>query len=281
MSDAESSDGGREGGPEGREAGVGRPGPRVRMKRVAAERPYRALTDSQLVTAMQCGQGAALAEFIVRFWRLLLDRGRRMGFASAEASDIAYEVLEDIAIAIAEGSAPPASLSGYLVGTFRNRCLNHRRRHQQRERAVHEGADESAGEGERTLWGACSQHLLHSVQGPDWESAPLAPVLERLVSAFDEGTTEEERLILQWISDFTSQREIAAWLGVSYAAATQRIRRLRERLREAAARYARALDGAEQRELQQYFRRWSFVYDVPRSKGAAVGGTSLPRRGRP
>ena len=61
--------------------------------------------------------------------------------------------------------------------------------------------------------------------------------------------------MLVWVSHHVPQREIAAWLGVSYAAAAQRICRLRQRLRASAARYVATLPAAERDEIARFLRR--------------------------
>jgi hypothetical protein len=76
-----------------------------------------------------------------------------------------------------------------------------------------------------------------------------------LSTLLEEGLTDDERRILVWLGNYVSQRDICAWLGVSYAAGTQRIWRLRARLRLAAHKHLRAFHPREQLELARFFRR--------------------------
>lgn len=112
----------------------------------------------------------------------------------------------------------------------------------------------------------------------------MTPAIERLVAALEEGITDEEQLILGWLSNHVPQRVIATWLNVSYAAATQRIWRLRERLRETLIRYSLRTTATERRELDRFFRRAGVAYaDIlgaePKSRrGQIDGGASDEER---
>lgn len=237
----------------------------------AAERAYRALGDAQLVRALRCGDVAALDEFMLRFSRLLADRACRTRLTAAEASDLAQELLEDVGLRILAGEMePPQAIGTYLCAAFRHRYLTQLREHERHARLVREHVEDAGATGEATLWSASSEHLRRLSHGPAWEPFGLAPVLERLASAFDEGVSEDERRLLQWVSHYIPQREIASWLGVSYGAVTQRIWRLRERLREMAVRFAATLDAAEQRELKRFFRRWAFEYEPMTDDGTVT-----------
>jgi DNA-directed RNA polymerase specialized sigma24 family protein len=174
------------------------------------------------------------------------------------------ETLEVVGEKLAAGTLrPPRSLAVYLVRAMRNLSIDRERENAARGRELREAATEAAAGGERVMPGSCSEHSVRESRGPGHEDAPLSLVLQRLVSTIDEGLSEDERLILYALGQYLPQRVIAEWLGVSYAAATQRIWRLRERLREEILRIASSLRGAEQRELLGYFRRWEVLYEPP------------------
>jgi predicted RNA polymerase sigma factor len=80
-------------------------------------------------------------------------------------------------------------------------------------------------------------------------------VLARLARELDGSLTADERLMLVWVSHHVPQREIAAWMNLSYAAATQRIWRLRERLRDRAVAFAAGLPPDERAVAERFFQR--------------------------
>src|SRR5205085_8347790 len=57
------------------------------------------------------------------------------------------------------------------------------------------------------------------------------------------------------VAENIPQREIAEWLGVSYAVARKRLERLRARLTDVAMHYANSLEPDDARELQRFFHR--------------------------
>ena len=103
----------------------------------------------------------------------------------------------------------------------------------------------------------------------------------------EEGLTEEEEMIMSWVSHNVSQTDIAEWLGSTPGAVRTRVWRLRNRLKETSERYATAFTGRERRELDDFFRRMYAVargYATSRSSDgrAAVHepslGTNEPRK---
>jgi DNA-directed RNA polymerase specialized sigma24 family protein len=66
-------------------------------------------------------------------------------------------------------------------------------------------------------------------------------VLRRVQDALVAATTKEERALLTWHADGVSHREIAHWLGISYAAAAKRLWRIRRRLHTVALAAAEAV----------------------------------------
>lgn len=222
--------------------------PRRSNERAEGPRAYRELSDAALMEAMRRDDSKAIDEFILRYEPFLRERGRRAGLHPADADEVLIEVLEDIGAQIASGRfRPSGSLASYLFMAFRNRCLRHARVQSERDIAlVSEPAPTAA---------AYSEGSIRASRGPAWEEPRLSPALERLARRLAGELDDIETRMLVWLSHYVPQREIAEWLGLSYAAATQRIWRLRERLRTAAMRYADDVDSRERRELERFFRR--------------------------
>jgi hypothetical protein len=237
-------------------------GKRIRFPRSA----YRTLDDHLLVSAMQQGDERAIDEFIIRYQRVLADRVRQWRVALLAVEDTMSDVLEDIAVLIVNRRiAPTRSLGAYVVKAFRARLALQSKTEKQRE---YEPTDGGSG-----LAASISQATLRASQGADWEPDACRHALRRLSTMLDEGISEEERRILAWLSNYVSQRDICSWLGVSYAAGTQRIWRLRERLRTAAKRHASAFSLRDQLELTRFFQRSGYQVQPPaRSIGNAEPG---------
>jgi hypothetical protein len=83
----------------------------------------------------------------------------------------------------------------------------------------------------------------------------------------EEGLTEDEEMIMSWVSHNVSQADIADWLGVTPGAVRTRVWRLRNRLKETSEQYATAFTGRERRELDDFFRR---MYAVARGHVPAL-----------
>jgi DNA-directed RNA polymerase specialized sigma24 family protein len=239
-------------------------------------RGYRALTESALMVAMRRLEAGAIDEFILRYHAGLVERVRRAGFWNGqEADEHVLEVLADTAIGIAGGNLKPRSpVFTYLFAILRNR---HSALHRERAKIGYDKASLNAGEkegnGELAAYALLSAYSLRGGDeagvdeaGVD-DAGRLPPGLRRLASLIDEGLTDEERDILAWRSHHVSQRQIAEWLDVTYAAGTQRISRLRARLRKRAMEYAATLDAAERRELRAWFQRAEPAYCEALSAG--------------
>ena len=231
--------------------------------------PRAALGERELIGAMRRGEAAAFREFLLRFGPLLLEHARRLGIPAAEREGYAVEVLGDAASGLAAGGVrPPRSLAAYLVTALRHRVLNAQRGRVRRERLAHAAAGEGEPAAERVVAPACSEHAIRSSRGPDWDGAPLPSALARLAVALDDRLSDSERLLLVWVSHHVPHRQIARWLDISYAAAAQRIWRLRERLRRAALEHAAGASADDRAELERFFRRAGIGGPAPISEHA-------------
>jgi RNA polymerase sigma factor (sigma-70 family) len=215
--------------------------------------------DYDIVAAMRRGDSASFAQFVERFHHGLLDYARRAGVPAAERDELVGELLDDVAIQLMTRSAsPPQNPRAYLLGALRHRLLNRKRGHQRRQRVVSEAARAAYGDAptaSREAAAGCSENLLRASRGPDWEGTPLPRAIERLSGRLSEALRPDERLLLVAVAENIPQREIAEWLGVSYAVARKRLERLRARLTEVAMHYANTLEPDDARELQRFFHR--------------------------
>lgn len=214
----------------------------------------RALGDAALLEAMRRGEEAAFREFIVRFEKQLDQNARRLGLAGGERRTIVAETLDDAALMlIIPGRATPRSLPAYLIVALRNRLRNELR--SRKRSSVREGqpgthaADDSDGS---LLY---SEAARRDSAGPAWEPAAASPAVVALSAALVGDLTEEERVLLVWVSHHVPYREIAAWLDVGYAAVGKRVERLRTRLRARAEQYLDSLPDAERSELRALLAR--------------------------
>jgi len=218
-----------------------------------------AVKDYDIVVAMRRGEAVAFEHYIERFHRILLDYARRAGVAASERDEMVSELLDDVAIQLITRSAPlPQNPRMYLLAALRHKLLNRKRGSERRRRVVSEAAraayadrDPSAGESAA----GCSEEMLRASHGPEWEGAPLPRVLERLAGRLSEALGDVERQLLVAVAENIPQREIAEWLGVSYAVARKRLERLRARLTDVAMQYANTLEPDDARELQRFFHR--------------------------
>jgi DNA-directed RNA polymerase specialized sigma24 family protein len=173
---------------------------------------------------------------------------------------LAGDVLNDVARQLIEGVGPvPTSVENLLITVFKNRFIDEERkegRHAARAEAAG-GPDDKEIDGVQRA--ACSEASLRAAGGPLWETVPLAAGVERLASMLEEGLTEEERMLLAWVSAHRPQTQIAQWLGVSYPAAKKRLERLRARLSDLAKQYQHSLSGQDRRDVDRFFARFDNV----------------------
>jgi hypothetical protein len=221
---------------------------------------WESASDRVLIDGLRERIPEAVDEFIQRFEAAATRYARAAGVEATHRAHWVAELLYEVAMSLGRGSgAPPRHLGAYVAGACRLRLREERAREATyRTRltdALSEVHNENSGFREVVVASLSSEHSLREARGPDWEAAPLAPVLERLVSAFDEGITAGERQLLKWLGDQISYTTIAEWLGVTRPAAVSRIQRLRHRLIEAAFRFGTGLERGERAELARFLRR--------------------------
>lgn len=247
----------------------------------------RALGDAALVDAMRRGDASALREFLLRFEPLLEHHAHRLGASGIERDDLVGETLEDAALAlVAPNATTPRSLPAYLVAALRNRLLNARRG--ARGAAVARVREPSAREAMPSDEGLCSESSLRASAGPGWEPPRPSRPVAALASALFDDLSEDERVLLVWVSHHVPYREIAQWLGVGYAAVGKRVERLRARLRARADVHLASLNDADRAAVEALFTRAGSptsrfsIHPPPRaarvSSAAAVAEAPPPER---
>lgn len=217
---------------------------------------WQTIGDRALVEALRAEVPEAVDEFVSRFESLVLRYARQLRIPEAYRAHWAAELLYEVAMTLSRGvGEPPHHLGAYIAGACRLHARRQRIRESKYEARVSEALNEIANSGERVVFEVCSESSLQAARGPAWERRTLSPVLERLVSAFEEGITDEERLVLHWLSCQVSYTTIAAWLGTKRSTVFGRAQRLRERLIEAAFRFGSQLERSERLELARFLRR--------------------------
>jgi DNA-directed RNA polymerase specialized sigma24 family protein len=226
----------------------------ARSDRSEAVRRHRALSDTALVDAMRRGDELALGEFVDRFRPLLEHFARRTRIPRWEWGTCITEVLDDVALKVAAGRIKlPGSLGGYLVRTVRNRHLELRRAAVRRDRHYSSASD--ADTVERVVVSLCSENTVRASEGPARSDAVGSAALARLAAILRAELSEDEVLLLAWRSAGVPHRQVAVWLGITYAAAAKRIARLSQRVRAIAWLRAESFPPDERAEITRFFRR--------------------------
>jgi RNA polymerase sigma factor (sigma-70 family) len=227
----------------------------MRERDESSPRSSRYPTSAGLVSAIHCGDEAAIRELYLLYAPLLRDQARRMGVAPGERAELVTTLLDDIVLHLMEHRTTPRHLTRYLVASLRNRARNwHRdsfRRSANRETAFTERTSM------QRIVAEC--HSEYSLRASD--SLLEEPVVSRasiagLAAVCWRNLTREEIAILVSVGRHVPLREIANHLGISYVAARVRLHRLRERMRKLAIEYMRTLKSEDRGEMER-FLRWS------------------------
>jgi hypothetical protein len=221
---------------------------------------WQVVSDRALVLELRRASVEAVDEFIRRFEPLVARYAQLLQVPPAERTHWVGELLYDVAITLGRGRGVlPRHLGAYVAGACKMRVREQRAREATYRAGVHDALDEISGTGQKAAVGLCSESSLRDARGPASELSALSPVLQRLVSAFEDGVTPEEHTLLRWLGGQISYTMIADWLGISRPAAVSRIQRLRVRLIKSALRFGAALDGNDRVEFLQFLRRTGAV----------------------
>ena len=216
--------------------------------------------DVDIVRRMRTGSASAFEAFVERFHPVLLDYGRRAGVPRGKREELACDVLTRVALDLLTSGRPtPRNPRVYLIVAFRNRLFHYNRDHARRDRHIttlmRDAALDFEYADEREVAAGLSDHAVRESRSPDWECTPVPPALERLAVHLDEALSLDERWLLIAVGENIPQRQVAEWLGLSYAAARKKLERLRARLNDVAMRYTNTLPPDDAREVQRFFRR--------------------------
>jgi len=236
---------------------------------------WRGRSDRELVVAMRANISAAFEEFVARYTPLLLARSRRFELPQWEREDCVADTLESMMLRLVRPDVrAPKEMAAYLTRALHNRLVDITR---QRAARVAEAECDTDWHHSGAVTALVSQHgSIASCEMAPGMTSTISPALERLSRALLDPLTDGERQLIGWESNMIPHRTIAAWLGLSHAAATKRIWRLRARLREIAVRHAESLGPAERLEVGRIINR--------RASGESIihaeDGTGASREGR-
>ena len=203
--------------------------------------------DADLLTGIRRNELRALRQFVQRFEPILMDQARRLDVSRSERRTVVTGFLDDILVWLARAPAP-RSLASFVITSFRN-CVAD----VHREAAAHERdslSDETDG-GERVVRAGCSEFMLRSARGPDVEDEPSQTPGIALMTVLLRGCSVQEKQLLVWSAHRVPLRECAAWLGISYDSAKQRLSRLRARLVRESIAYMSQLSVSDRVELSR------------------------------
>lgn len=213
-------------------------------------------SDTELLQAMAHEQERATREFFCRFRPVLARETRRLGVQPALRDEMVDDCLGDMVIQLMKpGGAVPETLEALLLGALRHRVWNVRRGRRRREEHEEAASDDASATGERVILGLNSQAALDASAGAEAEVPRVSPVIESLAAALDTAMTDDERMLVRWLSEWVPQTTIAEWLGISFGAVRVRIHRLRERLRTIAREHAEDLNEGDRLVLDRFLER--------------------------
>ena len=203
--------------------------------------------DADLLTGVRRNELRALRQFVQRFEPILLDQARRLDVSRDERRTVVTGFLDDILVRLARTPAP-RSLGSFVITSFRNCVADvHREAAAQGHNSL---SDETDG-GERVVRAGCSEFMLRSARGPDIEDEPSQTPGIALMTALLRGCSVQEKQLLVWSAHRVPLRECAAWLGISYDSAKQRLSRLRARLVRESIAYMAQLPASDCAELSR------------------------------
>lgn len=113
--------------------------------------------------------------------------------------------------------------------------------------------------------------LLDQARAAEGPSATDArPPSEELMRAVLERCSAEDRQLLVWSSHRVPLRDCAAWLGISYDSAKQRLSRLRARLVRESIAHLSQLGDEDRAVLLRLLRRAGVAVDTDNTRGTAA-----------
>jgi DNA-directed RNA polymerase specialized sigma24 family protein len=230
--------------------------------------PYQ--TPATFVAALRAGDSAALRALFIFYAPLLRDQVRRLDVDPDERDDLVITLLGDFVIHVQDTTLPPRDVARYLVAAVRNRARNYHRNRKRMNALVERASTTLSGTEQRVVAECHSEYDLHTASAASVEgSTPLHSAVKKLAKWSAQALREDELALMVGVSHHIPMRELAAQLGISYAAARVRVHRLRERFRKLVLQHVQSLEAEEQREVERFLRRAGH-YLEPR--GGRAGG---------
>jgi DNA-directed RNA polymerase specialized sigma24 family protein len=211
--------------------------------------------DARLLAGIRRADRAALEEFVMRFTPLLLYQARQLGIPSSERCAAVTTFLDTMLMRIAAGSRP-RFMKSYLVRAFRNEVLGAVREGGTEEQRLEQHSEDHGDT--RIVAAVCSEYMIRAAVCPGAEllhSSARDVALVHLVAHLTSTMSERERELVGWLAHRVPARDIARWLGISYAATRVRISRLRARMVQESLRYRDGLPAGERVYLDSIFER--------------------------
>jgi DNA-directed RNA polymerase specialized sigma24 family protein len=224
-------------------------------------------SDAELLAAVRRNDVRALRELAKRLDPILLDQARRLGVSESDRRIVVTEFLDDILVKLAR-SPTPRSLISFVIASFRNSVTDQHREAVARERFAR-SQEESVGV-ERTAGAGCSEFMLRAAQGPDVADEPSSQPSIELVRVLFEHCSTDDRQLLVWSTHRVPLRDCAAWLGISYDSAKQRLSRLRSRLLRESVTHLSELSEPDRAELARLLRKVGMKVDNDKTRGSAA-----------
>ena len=224
--------------------------------------------DVALLIRIRRNEVRALREFAHRFEPVLLDQARRLDVSRSERATVVTGFLDDILVKLAS-SPSPRSLPSFVVTSFRNCVADLHREAALRERRV--ASQEDMFGTERVVMAGCSEFMLRAAEGPDaeYELAARRPGAGLVRTLFAECSSEDRQLLV-WSAHRVPLRECAAWLGISYDSAKQRLSRMRARLIRQSATHLSELSASDRANLIRLLHRAGVKIDDDQTEGSAA-----------
>jgi hypothetical protein len=229
--------------------------------------PYR--SPASFVAALRLGDAAALRALFFFYAPLLRDQARRFDVSASERAELVTTVLDDFVLHMQDATEAPHDVARYLVAAVRNRIRN---RHRDRER-IHTLGERAYttidGTTQRVVAECHSEYGMRTAMpGSTEEHDALQSAVAKLAEWSAVSLRADELALMVGVSRHVPVRDLAAQLGISYAAARVRVHRLRDRFRKLVQQHVTTLDPAERREVERFLRR------------AGIQLESRPERGR-
>lgn len=217
-----------------------------------ASRELQSEADIQLLVRMRRTEPAALRLFCTRFRLPLMNWAGRLGVPQNDREEVVMSFLDDMIMKLMTMRAP-RSLPTFVITAFCNHVSDARR-----DAAVRTRRDERESEAvgsEHAVASLCSEYSLRAVRGADSDSDTGATSMVALLTRVLEPYTQDERMLLIWLSHRIPLRDIAHWLGITYETAKKRATRLKSRVARDTIAALGAADAEERATVARVLRR--------------------------